>query len=418
MSEAALPALLASFEAQAAALSGRDAARREAAARARRLGLPPPRAEAWRFTPLRALAARAFAGPAGTAPPLDPLALAAIPAPRLVWVNGVLDEGLSNLTALPAGVSIDTAPAAEEEPVADDPFEAWNTALAQAGARLTVEADARIDPPLQLVFASTADGGERAFHLRHRLVLGERARLTLATHFVGVGAHRHLSNHVFELLLADEAQLEHAQVQRESEGASLLLNTRARLAARARYRRVDLELGAALCRHALGVALDGEGATLEANGVLRGDGRRHVETRLGIEHRARDTACQLLWRGLGADRSRVVFHGGIQIAAGADGTRAALSNKNLLLSDAAEIDTQPVLVIHADDVQAAHGATVGRLDDQALFYLRARGLPQAEASALLTAAFLREPLAALGHEGLRAALDLALQQALGSEAPA
>src|SRR5690606_24334193 len=151
------------------------------------------------------------------------------------------------------------------------------------------------------------------------------------------------------------------------------------LARQAQYRRFDLELGAALSRHELNVRLEGDGARLLANGVLLGDGRRHVDTRLGIEHIARDTACELLWRGTASGRSKVVFHGGIGIRPGADGTDAMLSNKNLLLSADAEIDTQPVLVIDADEVQAAHGATVGQLDADAQFYLRSRGIPQAQA---------------------------------------
>jgi Fe-S cluster assembly protein SufD len=147
--------------------------------------------------------------------------------------------------------------------------------------------------------------------------------------------------------------------------------------------------------------------------VLLGNGRRHVDTRLGIEHIARDTACSLLWRGVATDRSRVVFHGGINIRPGADGTDARLSNKNLLLSANAEIDTQPVLVIDADEVQAAHGATVGQLDANALFYLRSRGLPLAQAQALLSAAFCHEPLAAL-PEALRQQLSARLDAALAS----
>ena len=160
--------------------------------------------------------------------------------------------------------------------------------------------------------------------------------------------------------------------------------------------------------------LAGEGAALDAHGVLLADGRRHLDARLGIEHRARDTRCGLVWRGLGAQRGRAVFHGGILIAEGADGSDAQLSNKNLLLDDGAEIDTQPVLVIHADDVKAAHGATVGRLDPQALFYLRARGLPKPEASALLTAAFLRETLDVLDHPGLAAMAEAALAARLSA----
>ena len=160
--------------------------------------------------------------------------------------------------------------------------------------------------------------------------------------------------------------------------------------------------------------LEGDNARLTANGVLLAGGRRHLDTRLGIDHIGRDTACALTWRGLGAGRGRAVFHGGILIREGADGTDAALSNKNLLLSDNAEIDTQPVLEIHADEVKAAHGATVGQLDANALFYLRSRGLTQAEARQLLTAAFCREPLGVIEDASVREALLARVDAALAA----
>ena len=208
------------------------------------------------------------------------------------------------------------------------------------------------------------------------------------------------------------ATLRHARVQDEGDRASLIARTDAVLARGARYRRIDLELGAALSRHELNVRLEGEGARVDANGVLLATGKRHVDTRLGIEHVARDTGCGLTWRGLGAGRGRAVFHGGITIRAGADGSDANLSNKNLLLSEGAEIDTQPVLEIHADEVKAAHGATVGRLDPTALYYLRSRGLPAEDARRLLTAAFCREVLSGVAMPEVRAALDAALDRAL------
>jgi len=163
----------------------------------------------------------------------------------------------------------------------------------------------------------------------------------------------------------------------------------------------------------LNVRLEGEGARLAANGVLFADGKRHLDTRLGIEHIARDTACDLVWRGLAAARGRAVFHGGITIRAGADGSDARLSNKNLLLSEGAEIDAQPVLEIHADEVRAAHGATVGRLDEGALFYLRSRGLPATVARRLLTAAFCRETLSVLDDAAMVEFIGVRLDAALG-----
>ena len=195
-------------------------------------------------------------------------------------------------------------------------------------------------------------------------------------------------------------------------GASLISRTDAVLARDAVYRRLDLELGAALSRHELNASLQGEGAQVLANGVLLADGKRHLDTRLGIDHVARDTCCELLWRGLGAGRSKAAFHGGITIREGADGSVAALSNKNLLLSAGAEIDTQPVLEIHADEVQAAHGAAVGQLDATSMFYLRSRGIPQEQARALLTAAFCRETLDVVEDVALRETLTAKLDAAL------
>jgi Fe-S cluster assembly protein SufD len=135
--------------------------------------------------------------------------------------------------------------------------------------------------------------------------------------------------------------------------------------------------------------------------VFAPGGRQHLETRLDIRHLARDTSSDALWRGIADGRGRGVLHGAITVAAGADGADARLSNKNLLLSAQAEIDTQPVLEIHADEVKASHGATVGQLDERALFYLRSRGLPLEQARALLTSAFCRVALDRLDPAPLR-----------------
>jgi Fe-S cluster assembly protein SufD len=428
MSTTTTSPLVESLDAQARALTSTTPAGSRAAARARALeaaqrhGLPSTRQERWKYTALRALAARRFEAP-GEPPGLDAEAIADIPAPRLVFANGRLVAERSDLSGLPAGVRVaarsqgaaEAGDATERDlGRADDALLYWTLALAEEGLVVEVPAGVAVEHALHLVLVGVADGSDRALHLRHRVVLGDGARLALAVHQRGIGAHRHLNNALVEIHLGDGAELVEARLQCEAEGATLLQRTEARLGARARYRRLDLELGAGLSRHELEAVLAGEGAALDAHGVLLADGRRHLDTRLGIEHRARDTRCELIWRGLGAQRGRAVFHGGILIAEGADGSDAQLSNKNLLLDDGAEIDTQPVLVIHADDVKAAHGATVGRLDPQALFYLRARGLPKPEASALLTAAFLRETLDVLDHPGLAAMAEAALAARLSA----
>lgn len=421
-----------------------NTARREALDAVLRDGLPGPRDEAWKYTSLRPLERRSFAPvPTGIAA-VDPALIEGIPAPRLVFVNGRHAAALSQLDQLPAGVELRPL----SEALTDhgetlrflgrrfehsaDVFARLNAALADEGVLLRVGENVSVDTPLHLVFVSTGGSTETphanaptpapakdarndfAWHLRHLVELRRGASLALIEHHLHDGAATHLSNMLAHVHLAQGARLDHARVQSDAADLTSLLRTDAVLARQAEYRRVDLELGSALSRHELNVRLEGDGARLTANGVLLGNGKRHLDTRLGIEHIARDTRAQLLWRGVATDRSRVVFHGGIHIREGADGSDARLSNKNLLLSSRAEIDTQPVLVIDADEVQAAHGATVGQLDPQALFYLRSRGLPRQHAQQVLSAAFCHEPLAALQGalaEILSARLDQALDAA-------
>lgn len=397
-----------------------DAARRAALEAALRDGLPGPRSEAWRYTPLRALERRSFA-PSAALPRIDPGVLAGTAAPRLVFVNGRYDAAHSDTASLPAGLTLqplsslpESNPADQHFRRADEIFARLNSVLADEGLVLRVDAGARIDRPIHVAFVGAPLAADSAWHLRHRIEVGENASITVVEHHFAAGDHAHLANHLFSIAIAAGGRLTQTRLQQEAARATSFLRTDAALASAAEYRRLDLELGAGLCRHELNVRLEGDNAKLFANGVLLADGRRHLDTRLGIEHIARNTACDLLWRGIGSGRGRAVFHGGITIHAGADGSDANLSNKNLLLSEGAEIDTQPVLEIHADEVKAAHGATVGQLDPTAMFYLRSRGLPQTEARQLLTAAFCREPLNAIDDAALRDTLAAAMDGALQS----
>jgi Fe-S cluster assembly protein SufD len=400
-----------------------DAARRVALDDVLRDGLPGPRSEAWKYTSLRALERRGFA-PAETMA-VDAALLAAIPAPRMVFVNGHFDAALSDLSGLPDGIELLPVSRAlhESRPRdsnflqrrytrADEPFARLNAALATDGAILRIDDDIDAGAPIHLVQVGAPQPTDAAWHLRHFIEVRRGARLSVVEHQLAAGAHAHLANTLVHVHVAAGAQLQHVRLQDEAAGASLILRTDAVLARDAAYARTDLELGGALSRHELNVRLEGEGAALHADGVLLGDGRRHVDTRLGIEHIGRDTRCALRWRGIAGQRSRAVFHGGIVIRAGADGSEAELSNKNLLLSADAEIDTQPVLEIHADEVKAAHGATVGQLDPTALFYLRSRGIDADQARRLLTVAFCREVVASIANEATRGLADAALDRAL------
>src|SRR5690606_21460920 len=270
-------------------------------------GLPGPRSEAWKYTPLRALERRAFAPVEADVASFDPALIADIPAPRLVFFNGVHDRAHSDTAALPDGVSLvldDTGgPAREgvaEARPGDDVFANLNAALARTGVALRIEAGADVETPVHLVFIGAPSDTDRAWHLRNAVDVGEGASLVLAEHHLASGAHRHLDTATLSLRLAPRARLRHARIHDAADGATSFLRTDAALAEDAEYRRLDLELGAALSRHELNVRLEGDRSRLVANGVLLASGKRHLDTRLGVEHVALDTACELTWRGIGA----------------------------------------------------------------------------------------------------------------------
>jgi Fe-S cluster assembly protein SufD len=392
--------------------------RGEAAARLRRDGLPGPRDERWKYTSLRALEQRRYVdGDCGAGHrTVDPSAylLAGVEGPRLVFVNGVFRTDLSDLRASPGleivrlGADPPGFAAALAEVDATDAFALLNAALATDGVLLRVAAATHVAEPLHLVCVGAAADADIAWQLRLRIELGEGAALRVIEQHVAADAHAHFGNIVAEFRLAAQARLDLVQVQDAAQGAALVRRSGARLGRAANLRMHTIELGAQLMRHELDIALAGNGARFDSHGVFALHGRQHADTRMQVVHDARDTVCDIAWRGVADQRARGVFHGAITVAAGADGADARLSNKNLLLSPLAEIDTQPVLEIHADEVKAAHGATVGQLDEQALFYLRSRGLPLDLARRVLVAAFCGAMLADLGPPALRARIDALL----------
>ena len=402
------------------AAGGLAESRSKALAAALQDDLPAARAERWRYFPLRPMAQRVFRAATGAS--IDAALLSEIPAPRLVFVNGWCDRSLSDLNGLAEGVRVeslgrllhqahprDVAWLGRIFAEADETFARLNAALAVEGAVIQLEENVQQTTPLHLVSIGAPEAADAAWHLRHLIELRHGAALTVIEHQLAADAHAHFDNTLCHVHLKPGAVLRHVRRQAASEHATLLYRTDAVLAAGAEYRRVDLELGAALSRHELNASLQGEAAAVISGGAMLADGKRVLDSRLQVEHIARDTRCDLRWRGLASERGKLNFHGGIHIRVGADGTDAQLSNRNLLLSDSAEVNTQPVLVIDADEVKAAHGATVGQLDHSALFYLQSRGIPQAEARAMLMQAFLIEVLDVLEDEALAESLLPVLQ---------
>jgi len=380
-------------------------ARRAAADALAREGLPGARNEAWKYTSLRALEQSRPTRDSEALTRAVDASLFALPVdgPRLVFVNGVYRADLSHVRSI-EGASISTLGAtangeldpwrallARNYESVDAAFARLNTALVADGPLIRVAPSARIDAPIHLVFVGA--GRDIAWNARVLIELGERASLRVIEHHVGADATAQLGNIVVQASLGAAARLDLVQIQDTAADATLIRRSEISLADDATLSSHVLEIGARLARHDLDVDLRGRGARFVSRGVFALRGRQHADTHLDIRHDARDTTSDIMWRGVADDRARGVFHGAITVARGADGADANLSNKNLLLSPNAEIDTQPVLEIYADEVKAAHGATVGQLDERALFYLRSRGLPLESARHLLIAAFCAAALA-------------------------
>jgi Fe-S cluster assembly protein SufD len=400
-------------------------ARRTATEALMREGLPGARNEAWKYTSLRALEqSRPMRDRKASSRAVDAsaFALPGVDGPRLVFVNGAYRPDLSKAAAS-GDVSISTLGAADaatlepwrallarEYASVDAAFARLNTALAADGPLIRVAPSARIEAPLHLVFVGA--GSDIAWNARALIELGENAQLRVIEHHVGVDASAQLGNLVVQAVLGTGARLDLIEIQDAAADATLIRRSELALGERAVLSSHVLEIGARLARHDLDVDLRGRGARFVSRGVFALRGRQHADTHLDIRHDVRDTASDIVWRGVADERARGVFHGAITVAQGADGADASLSNKNLLLSPHAEIDTQPVLEIYADEVKAAHGATVGQLDERALFYLRSRGLPPEAARHLLIAAFCAAALADVPVTGLRERLEAMLASRL------
>ncbi|MDQ7997753.1 MAG: Fe-S cluster assembly protein SufD [Luteibacter sp.] len=396
-----------------------DAARRDNLQAFAEAGLPEGRNEAWKYTPLRALSQRAFAV-ADAAVARDvaidaaSFALPGVDSARIVFVDGVFRADLSALDRVD-GVSLAPLAAAlkeQPEPLrfalasrhrrgAADAFAHLNAAFATDGVVLRIADGIDVAKPLHIVHVFSGVQPDTAWHVRVLVEAGQGSRADIVEQFVSMGEANQLGTVVADYVVRENARLGVVLLQAASTATTLVRRGHVRLDANASATVHALEVGGALVRHELTAELAGDHARFDSRGVFALDGRQHIDTQLEVRHNARDTASDALWRGIANGRSRGVFRGAIVVAEGADGSDASLSNKNLLLSGSAEIDTKPELEIYADEVKAAHGATIGQLDERSLFYLRSRGIPLAQARSLLTLAFCRAALESLPNEALR-----------------
>ncbi len=379
----------------------------EALKRAEARGFPGPRDEAWKYSPTAALEKRAFTPSVSNlkldAARVGKFAIPGFESSRLVFVNGRYEAGLSKppqgLRIEPlasAGVGALTVPAGWEE----DVFLNLNTALARDGLSLTLEAGIWLDAPIEILHISVLEPAPASHHLRLVLRLAKGAQAMLLERYVGIEGVQNLTNAVTRIELDAEAKLTHMRLQMESSQGFHVGRVLVAQGSNSQYVSHNLQLGAAWARLDLHTRLEAEGARAVLRGLYAVNKRQHIDNHTLVDHLVPGTVSDELYRGILDGQGRAVFNGKVVVAEGAVKTDARQANHNLLLSRGAEIDTKPELEIYADDVKCSHGASIGQLDEQQLFYLRSRGLDAESARGLLIAAFAGALLEGLPHPAL------------------
>ena len=383
-------------------------------------GLPNRRVEDWKYTDLRALMrdAKPLAGPPDAAAKARGKnagqMLGDIGARRLVFVDGAFVPELSDTAALEAGLSIVslgealadsdatlTAHLGKLAPGADVAV-ALNTALMGDGAVILVAAGSTIERPLHLLFV--ASDKPAASFIRSLVVVEQGARVMLIESHEGPAGSDYQVNAALELFVGDGAHVDHVKIIGEGADALHVSTLAAAIGAKARFNAFTFTAGGAVVRNQLFLNFDGEDTVANIRGATLINGRQHADTTLLVTHLARGCQSREVFKSVLDDEAHGVFQGRIVVRPHAQKTDAKMMTRALLLSERAEADNKPELEIFADDVQCGHGATAGAIDKELKFYLMARGIPEAEAEALLIQAFVGEAVEGIEHAGLREAL--------------
>ncbi len=394
--------------------------RETAMARFESVGFPTMRDENWHFTNVGPIAQRNFR-PSETRSviPRDAIARFTLGQswPAMVFLNGRYSPELSD-TQFPAGVSVQLLAAA----IASDSsllenhvgkvaltdgsaFTALNAAFARDGAVIQIAADSVADAPVHLIFLSDASAEGCVAHTRNLVLAGRNSQCTVIESYGSLGGESYFTNAVTEVFVGEGARLGHYKLQSESTSAFHVATIQARQERDSRYESFSFATGADLSRTNIYTTLNGNAAEVVLNGLYMVDGKQHVDHQTSIEHVAPNCPSHELYKGILDGRSHGVFNGKVYVHPEAQKTDGKQSNNNLLLSDGARVDTKPQLEIFADDVKCTHGATVGRLDDTALFYMRSRGVGMTQARRLLTYAFAADVLEKIELEPLKDALE-------------
>lgn len=379
---------------------------------------PTRRDEAWRYAPHDLLGQLSFGPPpasADTTPPAVGTQIPTLDGPLMVIVNGVVDETRSNMTTLPDGLRLSTladAPTDPTGPVAAhfnrdvdtraDMFLTLNTTFGVNGAYVDVAEDHQLDAPIHIVNVVTPDETTNTSCTGVVIHLGDNSSATIVETRIGGNDAFGGSNTRTTITLDDNSTLDHIVLQDMPSTQIHLSRVEVTQRTKSTLRARSFNLGAIYGRLVYEVHLAGAEAHADLSGLYYGSGQQTLDQQITVIHTAKDCTSRQSYRGVLDDESTGVFNGGIDVRPGADGTDAQQSNDNLLLSNRAEANTQPRLEILADDVACKHGATVGQLDDTALYYLRTRGIPAADARRLLIDAFAHQVVDDISITAVRA----------------
>ena len=373
-------------------------ARDSAMAQFERLGFPTTKIEQWRFTSVAPIAERTFVlAKDGVAAKQQTDALSA-PIAQAVCVNGKFMPQLSELGKLPKGVQLLSLEAAlASHPALIEPylaklsltetnsFTSLNTAFLRDGVVLLIPARAVVEQPIEITFASVSEGTGSVSHPRLLIVAGEASQATVFERYVGTGAA--FTNAVGEIWLGANAVVDHYKLQEEPAETFHIASLFLHCARSGTFSSHSLTFGGSIARNDVVATLDGEGIDCTLNGLYVGRGTQLIDNHTTIDHAMPHCGSHEVYKGILGDQSRAVFNGKIIVRPDAQKTDAKQTNKALLLSDEANINSKPELEIFANDVKCTHGAAIGQLDDAAMFYLRSRGLGITESRAMLVHAF-------------------------------
>lgn len=393
---------------------------REAAmSRFNELGFPTLRDEEWKYTNVAPIAESRFlpAPPGGGGLTPDSLvrkSLGSQSACQLVFVNGSYAAGLSSLSGLPQGVEVASLGARLRGETAcveshlaryagyqEQPFVALNTALMKDGAFVHVPRGEIVEEPIHLVFVSMGGREATVCHPRNLIVLEREAQAAIVESYMALDDEVYFTNAVTEIVLGENGVAHHYKLQRESLRAYHIATVQADLARAANFSSHSISLGGALVRNDINAVLDGEGCECVLNGLYLAGGEQHVDNHTRIDHVKPHGTSRELYKGILDGRARGVFNGKIYVHKAAQRTDAKQTNNNLLLSEGALVDTKPQLEIYNNDVKCTHGSTIGQLNEEAVFYLRSRGVSAETARSLLTVAFAGEVVSRIKIDSLR-----------------